>query len=277
MNVPADDDRMMLPGPFPTWPGVLAALLVGGALAGADRLGWFPAALGGLAGHVMIAAHALAVLALVTLLGQAARIAGLRRELAVCRDLPDDQRSGWPVEAFRDSLKRLYKRQSSGETRAEIARTANLILKRHQGTWQLALMIAYLIPAIGFTMTLTGLQVDGNSVPWREVGLPLMVGLGESIPVLLLAIGVRKAARETVTDWQRFAEELAIERRTGVTRTDMRVLDNDEGAGTTLLPEDKMIETVLPKTERKEPVAAKGLKKEPPAEAMKKDPAPPRV
>jgi hypothetical protein len=276
MNEPADDDRMLLPGHFPIWPGVLAALLVGGALAGADRLGLFPAALGGLAGRVMIAAHALVALALVTLLGQAARITGLRRELAVCRDLPDDQRSGWPVEALRDSLKRLYKRQSSGETRAEIARTAKLILKRQQGTWQLALWIAYLIPAIGFAMTLWGLQIHGNSVPWLQVGLPLMVGLGESIPVLLLAIGVRKAARETAADWQQFAEELAIERRTRAARAETKAPDDDEGAGTTRLPDDERIETLLPKAERKEPVAAKGLKKEPP-EAMKKDPAPPRV
>jgi hypothetical protein len=276
MNEPANDDRMMLPGHFPTWPGVLAALLVGGALAGADRLGLFPAALGGVAGRGMIAAHALVALALVTLLGHAARITGLRRELAVCRELPDDQRSGWPVEAFRDSLKRLYKRQSSGETRAEIARTASHILKRQQGTWQLALLIAYLVPTIGFAMTLWGLQVHGNSVPWRQVGLPLMVGLVESIPVLLLAIGVRKAARETASDWQRFAEELAIERRTGAARNETRAPDDDANAGATLLVEEKQTETTLPKTERKEPVAAKGLKKESP-EAMKKDPAPPRV
>jgi hypothetical protein len=266
---------------------VLAALAVGGGLAVADAKGLFPTPLGGLAGRVMIAAHALAVLAIVTLLGQAARIAGLGRELAECRDLPDDQRSGWPVEAFRDSLKRLYKRQSSGEIGGEIARTADLILGRQQWTWRLALMIAYLIPAIGFAMTLWGLRIEGNSVPWRAIGMPLMIGLGESIPVLLLAVGVRNAARETMKEWALFAEELAIERRPGGPRPGPKgpVEEKDEPLGT-LLPKTERIETLLPRTEmkepatppavKKEPTIPKGLKKGPTTpEAVKPDAAPP--
>jgi hypothetical protein len=279
MNEPKDDDRIILPRGFPPWPGVLAGLVVGGALAAADILGLFPAVPRGLAGRVMIAAHALVVLAIVTLLGQRARIAALRRELMVCCDLPDDQRTGWPVEAFRDTLKRLFKRNSSGDMRAGIDRTAVLLGKRQQGTWRLGLIIAYLVPAIGFALTLRGLQIQRGSVPWHHLALPLIMGVAESIPVLLLAVYVRKAVGEVVSEWQRFAGVLAIERRTRGARGETLLPTGDEEEPTTtLLPEDQRMETLLPRPAWKEAALPKGPKQEPTTpETVKKDPAPPRA
>ena len=41
---PAADGRSALPRRFPTWPGLLAGLAVGGLFAGADALGLLPPA-----------------------------------------------------------------------------------------------------------------------------------------------------------------------------------------------------------------------------------------
>jgi hypothetical protein len=209
----SDESQSSLPRRFPTWPGVLAALALGGVLAGADALGLFPAVLGGLVGKVMIAAHALAVLAIVTLAGEAYRITLWNRELAQCRKLPDHQRTGWPIDALEDARKRLYKRHSTSEIRAEIAKTAELMLARQQWAWRLSQMMAFLIPAIGFAMSLWVLRIEGNTIPWREVGMPLVVALGESVPVLLFGLGVRNLAQLTMKEWGLFAEEMAVERQ----------------------------------------------------------------
>ena len=158
----------------------------------------------------MIVGHALATLAVVTLIGEAARIQGWARDLEACRERPDGDRAGWPFAALDDARARLYKRHATAEFRAEIAATADLLLVRQQWTWRLGQMVAFLVPGVGFAMGLWNLRIEGNTIPWREVAMPLLLGLAEAIPPLLLALWVRGAAVEALKEWSRFAEEVAV-------------------------------------------------------------------
>ena len=108
--------------------------------------------------------------------------------------------------------KRLYERYSTSELRTEIAKTAELILERQQWSWRLGEMVAFVVPAIGFAMALWNLRIEGNTIPYREIGMPLLVSLGEVLLVVLLARGVRSSACVTLREWELFAEEMAVER-----------------------------------------------------------------
>ena len=202
-----------LPRRFAIWPGVLAALVFGGALAAATALGLLGESMSGLVGGLVNAGHALTVVAVVTTLGEMAKIVGWGHQLEECRQLPDDDRTGWPIFALDDALKRLYRRHSTAELYDEIRKTEELILERQQWTWRLAQIVAFLLPAIGFAASLWNLHWEGNKLPYRELGWPLVISLGEAILVLLLALWVRSAAQTLLREWRLFCQEVCAIRR----------------------------------------------------------------
>jgi hypothetical protein len=202
-----------LPRRFTTWPGLLAAVLVAGAAVGAEALNLLPARLSGVAGQVMIAAHALVALATVTLLGEAARIASWKHDLAACEVEADQGRTGWPLDALDDALSRLYVRHSTAELRSEIAKTGERLMNSQQWAWRLGQAVCFLVPVVGFGASLWALRKEGNSGHWHETGPPLLLAVAESGLVLLLVLWVRGAAKLLVQEWRLFAEGVAVERR----------------------------------------------------------------
>jgi hypothetical protein len=193
------------------WPSLVVALVVAVVLFTPPTLDRVPVALEGWIGGVMPVAHILVSVALVALLGQTFRTLTLRRELDAYRNALDVRQPGWPTAAIDDARTRLYRRHSTGEYRAEIARTAELILGRQDWTWRLGQTVAFLTPAVGFAAGLWSLRLIGNRVPWREVGLPLAVSLAEAIIVLLMSLGVRHATVTVIREWSRYAEAFAVQ------------------------------------------------------------------
>ncbi len=202
-----------LPRRFPIWPGVLAAVVVGGSLAAVSAWGLLGESMGGFVGGLLIAGHALTVLAVVTTLGESAKIAGWGRELDECRQLPDEERTGWPIFALDDALKRLYRRHSTAELHDEIRKTDELVLERQQWTWRLAQIVAFLLPTVGFAASLWNLHWEGNRLPYRDLGWPLAISLGEAILVLMLAMWTRSAAQTLLREWRLFCQEVCAIRR----------------------------------------------------------------
>ncbi|MFO0957176.1 MAG: hypothetical protein U0800_06875 [Isosphaeraceae bacterium] len=201
-------DRPPLPTRFPTWPGLLLGALAAALLAGAGFAGLLDGGIGGVLGGPMAFAHGLAIVAIATLIGEALRILGWDRALQACRSSADAKRSGWPVDAVDDACRRLHRRHSTQEQRTEIARTGSMILEKQVWTWQLAWIVAFLVPAIGFAGALWNLRIERNTIPYREVALPLLVSLAEVLPILLLAVGVRGLARSLIEQWKLVAEEV---------------------------------------------------------------------
>jgi len=216
---------------------LLAAAALSSALAAAMSVGLFSTSPSGTMGGIMIVSHALAVLAVVTVVGEAVHLSDLGRELKDCRALPDDRRTGWPIVGLDDALKRLYRRHSTEELRAEIRKTEGLILDRQQWTWMLAQMVAFLIPAVGFAASLWNLRLEGNKLPYRELGWPLFTSLGEALLVLLLALWVRGVARTLARDWSSFCQQLCVIRRPEG--------DKKEGLGEEELEDKRPVDSVV--------------------------------
>lgn len=195
-----------LPRRFPTWPGLLLGLIVTGALVGAGVA--LPLDLPGSVVGPLALAHGLAVLAIVTLIGEAIRVLGWDRELQACRSSADSRRGGWPIDAVDDACRRLPRRHSTQEQRVELSRTGDLIVERQAWVWRLAIIIAFLIPAIGFAASLWELRIERNTIPYREIALPLLVALAEVLPILLPAFGIRGLVRSLIQQWKLLAEEV---------------------------------------------------------------------
>lgn len=203
-----ENSRPTLPTRFPSWPGLLLGLLAAAMFAGIGPSGLLGDELSGLIGGPMAVAHGLAIAAVVTLLGEAFRVLAWDRQLQACRSTSDPKRSGWPIDAVDDACRRLYRRHSSQEQRAEIARTGDLILDRQAWTWRFGLIVVFLVPAIGFAAALWGLRIERNTIPYREIAVPLFVSLIETLPILLLALGTRGLVHSLVRQWRLLAEEV---------------------------------------------------------------------
>ena len=151
------------------------------------------------------------MLALVTLLGELSTLSSQARELDECKRADDSSRFGWPVNGLLDARRRLYRRYSTSELRAEISKTAELMLEQQQWTWRLGQAVAFIVPTIGFAMALWNLRLEGNRVPYREIGIPLLFSICEVVPVVFLAHRTALAAELTLRRWQLFAEEMSVE------------------------------------------------------------------
>ncbi len=212
MSATAEAERSVLPVRFPTWPGALLAVAIAGGLAGLAVSGLWKSGWAEPVGGVMIAAHALVCLALVTLVGEAVRIGSWTRDLGDASTEPELKQEGWPIDALSHVFRRLYRRHSRLELRNEIGKTGDMILEGQRWTWRLGEVVAFFIPAIGFAATLWNLRLDGNRVPYREIALPLFIALGEAGLILVLTLYVRQQASTLVKEWRLFAEALAVAR-----------------------------------------------------------------
>ena len=111
---------------------------------------------------------------------------------------------------MRNARERLYIRYSRAELRDEIRKTAELLLDRQQWAWRVGEMVAFAIPAVGFIAALWNLRIEGNTLPYREIGTPLLVSIVEALAVLWVALAVNSAAARLLTDWEGFAEAMAV-------------------------------------------------------------------
>ena len=169
----SDDERgTFLPDRFPTWPGLIAAVAVAAAWGGLESLHVLPRAVSDWSGGMMIAGHARGGVGSVHPLG---------------RTVPGGQVAGGvgrnPVKnpacttttgrsSRSTTRQRLYVRHSTDEIRAEIKKSADLILDRQEWSWRLGQIVCYLIPAVGFAAALMNLRLEGNTVPCARSASP---------------------------------------------------------------------------------------------------------
>ena len=74
------------------------------------------------------------------------------------------------------------------------------------------------IPLFGCLLSLWNLRVESNVVPFREIGLPLVVSVVEVIPVLLMVASLARNAHFALDHWRLTAEMFALDGQPSSTR-----------------------------------------------------------
>jgi hypothetical protein len=214
MPEPPKSDPHVLPRRFPAWYGLAVAGVIVGGLSLAGWLGWMPPALWTVAGRLMLAAHALAIFAFVGLLGELLRLhawaGALRRQ---DRLTPEAITSGPIWDGINMALTVLRRRHARVELQGAIAATRDVLEREYARRWKLARDLCFLIPLFGCLLSLWNLRLESNVVPFREVGLPLIIAVVEMMPVLLLATWLGRDVAVTLDQWKLAAEAVAGIRR----------------------------------------------------------------
>jgi hypothetical protein len=254
----------ILPRRFSPWFGLLAAAAAGVSIYLAGERGVFPTGWWETPGRLMTPVHALAVFAIVTLLGERGRIAGWSSALSPY------ERSGtapasppdWVRWAFDRSVGLLRVRPSLEERRAAVAEIGSAMERDLARRWQRPRDLAFVILVVGCVLSLLNLRLVPNAVRWGEIGMSLVLAVAESSVVVLLATWVARDVRSALARWQVVADTLSARRqREGDPDDDLEV---DDQGGDSI----EVQETLMAPPER-EP-------RFPPADWRERPSAPPR-
>lgn len=225
MAAPAHvDPPPILPRRFPIWAGLLVAAAAAGLFFLMGRFGILPHPIWTVAGQWLVGGHALAAFALTSMLIDWAKLsrwsAALRR-----------QESG-PVEAIRSGpvgdgidwvMIDLRRRYAVSELGAAVDRRSALLLREASFRWWIGTAAAFLVPLFGGLASLWNLKLDSNIVPFREVGLPLIVSVIEAMPLFLLSRALRQSTETALARWAVAVKEVA-----GIQRPDGSRAEPDE-------------------------------------------------
>jgi hypothetical protein len=179
-----DLDTTTMRRSFPIWPGVVVGLAVVLGLASLP----LPHTLARILAGPMVWVHGIVIFAIITLAGEALVVARWDRILA-----------GWLDAASKANENDL----GSGEFRsaafgALVQKTAREFFERWRDTRRIIDVVPYVVPLIGFGVSSWN---SGSAGPWRVVGQPLLLSVGEAFFVRLLTIGVSGALIVVKEGW----------------------------------------------------------------------------
>jgi hypothetical protein len=189
----------VLPARFPRWVGALAGLAAGGLLAAAGWRGLLPPEVWATAGRLMVVAHALAVYALVTLLGERATL------LAWGRNHKESALRG--VETMAAQV--LHERNSQRQRKGAVEATRTVLEAEFARRRWFVNLLCFLIPMFGGLLSLWNLRLISAAIPFREVGLPLIVAVLESMFLLSFSVLLARDTSARLEQWRKEAEFVA--------------------------------------------------------------------
>jgi hypothetical protein len=210
-------DTPILPRRFPVLVGLGVAVVVGGGLFILGEIEAMPAPLWTVAGQMLIGAHALAAFALSCMIGDAVLLSRWSAELSRQEsEAPETVQSGLVGAGINRVMEDLRRRYAVSEMRAAVAKRADILLREYTPRWWIGTAVAFLIPLFGGLAALWNLRIYTNAVPFREVGLPLLISVVEAMPILLLSTTLRRSFETALSRWKVAVEEIAgIQRPVG--------------------------------------------------------------